>query len=99
MKNTLKIEQTNQVKKILILFLDLIVTSIIGVLLFFITFYPIYCNYSPYIEANDYIAQQREQYNLNEELNYDLSYTHYENYIKRMYEEHFEEILNYYYLQ
>lgn len=97
MKNTLKIEQTNQVKKILILFLDLIVTSIIGVLLFFITFYPIYCNYSPYIEANDYIAEQRDEYNLDEELNYDLSYSHYENYIKRMYEEHFEEILNYYY--
>lgn len=97
MKNTLKIEQAHQLKKILILFLDLLTTTIIGVLLFFATFYPSYNNYSPYVNSLNYINETRKEYNLDEKLNYNLSFEHYEKYIKRIFEENYQTILNYYY--
>ena len=103
MREILKIEKVNTVKALTASLIDLVITIVVGIALFYLAYLPIFKASTTYNESQNYIYSVEKVENSDTKLGYDLTLGDnlgYEKYVleaKKFYEFYEDELVTYYF--
>lgn len=103
MREILKVEKVNTIKALTASLIDLVITIVVGIALFYLAFLPIFKSTTTYNNSQNYISTVEKVENTDAKLGYDLTLPDnlgYEKYIleaKKFYEYYENELVTYYF--